>query len=64
MVGAEASRMGINGPWITKSYLEMILERKGCLLDVVFIVILILPLVWAVIDLSVEILIVWTLGQL
>lgn len=28
-VGAEASRMGINGPWITKSYLEMILERKG-----------------------------------
>lgn len=21
--------MGINGPWITKSYLEMILERKG-----------------------------------
>lgn len=45
MVGAEASRMGINGPWITKSYLEMILERKGCLLDVVFIVILILPLV-------------------
>ncbi|XP_055809554.1 uncharacterized protein LOC129879855 isoform X2 [Solanum dulcamara] len=29
MVGAEASRMGINGPWITKSYLEMVLERKG-----------------------------------
>ncbi|XP_060215347.1 uncharacterized protein LOC132642086 isoform X4 [Lycium barbarum] len=29
MVGAEASRMGVNGPWITKSYLEMILERKG-----------------------------------
>ncbi|XP_059649557.1 uncharacterized protein LOC132295347 isoform X2 [Cornus florida] len=28
-VGEEASRMGINGPWITKSYLEMILERKG-----------------------------------
>ncbi|XP_057963018.1 inorganic pyrophosphatase TTM1 isoform X2 [Malania oleifera] len=28
-VGAEALRMGINGPWITKSYLEMILERKG-----------------------------------
>ncbi|KAL8107165.1 hypothetical protein AgCh_023827 [Apium graveolens] len=28
-VGAEASRMGINGPWITKSYLEMILEREG-----------------------------------
>ncbi|KAL5726722.1 uridine/cytidine kinase [Ranunculus cassubicifolius] len=27
--GAEVSRMGINGPWITKSYLEMILERKG-----------------------------------
>lgn len=22
-------RMGINGPWITKSYLELILERKG-----------------------------------
>jgi len=21
--------MGIDGPWITKSYLEMILERKG-----------------------------------
>ncbi|WMV28377.1 hypothetical protein MTR67_021762 [Solanum verrucosum] len=29
MVGAEASRMGVNGPWITKSYLEMVLERKG-----------------------------------
>ncbi|XP_045813448.1 uncharacterized protein LOC123907292 isoform X2 [Trifolium pratense] len=28
-VGKEALRMGINGPWITKSYLEMILERKG-----------------------------------
>ncbi|XP_057992544.1 uncharacterized protein LOC110668739 isoform X3 [Hevea brasiliensis] len=28
-VGAEASRMGVNGPWITKSYLELILERKG-----------------------------------
>ncbi|KAK9277078.1 hypothetical protein L1049_006617 [Liquidambar formosana] len=28
-VGAEALRMGISGPWITKSYLEMILERKG-----------------------------------
>ncbi|CAI9095978.1 OLC1v1032029C1 [Oldenlandia corymbosa var. corymbosa] len=29
MVGTEASRMGINGPWITKSYLELILESKG-----------------------------------
>uniref|UniRef100_A0A3Q7H658 AAA+ ATPase domain-containing protein n=1 Tax=Solanum lycopersicum TaxID=4081 RepID=A0A3Q7H658_SOLLC len=29
IVGAEASRMGVNGPWITKSYLEMVLERKG-----------------------------------
>ncbi|KAF7849980.1 hypothetical protein BT93_L0052 [Corymbia citriodora subsp. variegata] len=28
-VGAEASRLGITRPWITKSYLEMILERKG-----------------------------------
>ncbi|XP_061355605.1 uncharacterized protein LOC133300127 isoform X1 [Gastrolobium bilobum] len=28
-VGTEALRMRINGPWITKSYLEMILERKG-----------------------------------
>ncbi|CAK7326739.1 unnamed protein product [Dovyalis caffra] len=28
-VGAEAMRMGVSGPWITKSYLEMILERKG-----------------------------------
>ncbi|XVF43628.1 hypothetical protein PTKIN_Ptkin02bG0055600 [Pterospermum kingtungense] len=28
-VGAEAMRMGITGPWLTKSYLEMILERKG-----------------------------------
>ncbi|KAL9352602.1 hypothetical protein Peur_055282 [Populus x canadensis] len=27
-VGAEATRMGVNGPWITKSYLEMILQRK------------------------------------
>ncbi|KAK9008400.1 hypothetical protein V6N11_075295 [Hibiscus sabdariffa] len=28
-VGAEALRLGITGQWITKSYLEMILERKG-----------------------------------
>lgn len=28
-VGAEVLRMGVNGPWITKSYLELILERKG-----------------------------------
>ncbi|KAL6650497.1 hypothetical protein ACP70R_001907 [Stipagrostis hirtigluma subsp. patula] len=26
---AEASMLGIKGPWITKSYLEMILESKG-----------------------------------
>lgn len=29
VIGAEASRLGIKGPWITKSYLEMILESKG-----------------------------------
>jgi hypothetical protein len=28
--------MGINGPWITKSYLELILERKGWELDFFF----------------------------
>lgn len=28
-VGKEALKMGIEGPWITKSYLEMILDRKG-----------------------------------
>lgn len=28
-VGAEAARMGVGGSWITKSYLEIILERKG-----------------------------------
>ncbi|TYK28935.1 Uridine-cytidine kinase C [Cucumis melo var. makuwa] len=28
-VGEEVLRMGITGSWITKSYLEMILERKG-----------------------------------
>ncbi|XVE92030.1 hypothetical protein REPUB_Repub01dG0062100 [Reevesia pubescens] len=28
-VGTEALRMGITGPWLTKSYLEMILEREG-----------------------------------
>ncbi|KAI9079828.1 hypothetical protein K1719_038238 [Acacia pycnantha] len=28
-VGKEALKMGVSGPWITKSYLEMILERKG-----------------------------------
>ncbi|KAI3433161.1 uncharacterized protein J3R85_007040 [Psidium guajava] len=28
-VDAEAFRLGITGPWITKSYLELILERKG-----------------------------------
>ncbi|XP_011070624.1 uncharacterized protein LOC105156246 [Sesamum indicum] len=29
VVGMESSRLGITGPWITKSYLEMILERQG-----------------------------------
>ncbi|KAG6472389.1 hypothetical protein ZIOFF_069851 [Zingiber officinale] len=29
IIGSEASCLGINGPWITKSYLEMILETKG-----------------------------------
>ncbi|KAK6146787.1 hypothetical protein DH2020_020656 [Rehmannia glutinosa] len=29
IVGTESSRMGITGPWITKSYLELILERRG-----------------------------------
>ncbi|PWA96192.1 P-loop containing nucleoside triphosphate hydrolases superfamily protein [Artemisia annua] len=29
MVEAEASRLGITGPWITKSYLELILESQG-----------------------------------
>ncbi|XP_047062851.1 uncharacterized protein LOC124670384 [Lolium rigidum] len=28
-VAAEASNIGLKGPWITKSYLEMILESKG-----------------------------------
>lgn len=28
-VGTEALKMGISEPWITKSYLELILERKG-----------------------------------
>lgn len=32
MVEAEASRLGITGPWITKSYLELILESQGGLL--------------------------------
>ncbi|OEL24063.1 hypothetical protein BAE44_0014918 [Dichanthelium oligosanthes] len=27
-IGTEASKLGIKGPWITKSYLEMILESK------------------------------------
>ncbi|KAI3910433.1 hypothetical protein MKX01_034827 [Papaver californicum] len=29
VLGAEASRMSIEGPWITKSYLEMCLESRG-----------------------------------
>ncbi|XP_078432705.1 P-loop containing nucleoside triphosphate hydrolases superfamily protein isoform X2 [Wolffia australiana] len=29
IVGEEAASLGIMGPWITKSYLEMILESKG-----------------------------------
>ncbi|XP_077230923.1 P-loop containing nucleoside triphosphate hydrolases superfamily protein isoform X2 [Tasmannia lanceolata] len=29
VIRVEASRLGITGPWITKSYLEMILESKG-----------------------------------
>ncbi|KAH6762922.1 P-loop containing nucleoside triphosphate hydrolases superfamily protein [Perilla frutescens var. hirtella] len=29
IVGTESSRIGITGPWITKSYLEMILESQG-----------------------------------
>ncbi|XP_057828078.1 uncharacterized protein LOC131039366 isoform X6 [Cryptomeria japonica] len=29
VLGAEVSAMGLRGPWITKSYLEMIMESKG-----------------------------------
>ncbi|XP_040379029.1 uncharacterized protein LOC102716587 isoform X5 [Oryza brachyantha] len=29
IVAAEGSKLGIKGPWITKSYLEMILDSKG-----------------------------------
>ncbi|KAJ9563682.1 hypothetical protein OSB04_008842 [Centaurea solstitialis] len=29
MVESEAARLGITGPWITKSYLEMILDSQG-----------------------------------
>ncbi|XP_020519550.1 uncharacterized protein LOC18428685 isoform X1 [Amborella trichopoda] len=29
VIGVEASTLGVKGPWITKSYLEMILEHKG-----------------------------------
>ncbi|KAG0458241.1 hypothetical protein HPP92_023398 [Vanilla planifolia] len=29
VIGEEASKLGIKGPWITKSYLEMILDSKG-----------------------------------
>ncbi|EPS74106.1 hypothetical protein M569_00649, partial [Genlisea aurea] len=29
IVGAESLRLGLTGPWITKSYLELILERQG-----------------------------------
>lgn len=29
VVATEASSLGIEGPWITKSYLELVLERKG-----------------------------------
>eukprot|EP01018_Ginkgo_biloba_P039088 Gb_02093 [translate_table: standard] len=29
VIGAEASGLGLKGPWITKSYLEMIMEKKG-----------------------------------
>lgn len=29
VIGEEACRLGIKGPWNTKSYLEMILEAKG-----------------------------------
>ncbi|ONK81792.1 uncharacterized protein A4U43_C01F32920 [Asparagus officinalis] len=29
VIGAEACRLGVKGPWNTKSYLEMILEAKG-----------------------------------
>lgn len=36
IVGAEVSRMRINGPWITKSYLELILERQGWVFSLLF----------------------------
>ncbi|XP_024535400.1 uncharacterized protein LOC9637193 isoform X2 [Selaginella moellendorffii] len=29
VVSAEATKLGLEGPWITKSYMEMILEKKG-----------------------------------
>ncbi|XP_062089126.1 uncharacterized protein LOC133795682 [Humulus lupulus] len=28
-VGNEASKMGVSGPWLTKSYLKMSMDRKG-----------------------------------
>lgn len=57
MVGAEASRMGVNGPWITKSYLEMVLERKGHLLDAVLLLFC-FSILRVALDLSVQNLIV------
>ena len=29
VVAAEAAALGLDGPWITKSYMEMVLDFKG-----------------------------------
>ncbi|KAJ7554901.1 hypothetical protein O6H91_05G014800 [Diphasiastrum complanatum] len=29
VVSAEASKLGLDGPWITKSYVEMVIDKKG-----------------------------------
>jgi hypothetical protein len=29
VVAVEAAALGLDGPWITKSYMEMVLETKG-----------------------------------
>ena len=37
VVAAEAAALGLDGPWITKSYMEMVLETKGISCAITFL---------------------------
>jgi hypothetical protein len=38
VVAVEAAALGLDGPWITKSYMEMVLETKGDICSLAIVV--------------------------